>query len=95
MSARVDKEADVLNIRDPRAHALAREVAQATGETMTEAVRKALEERLERLRTRERVSRRERAARLMARGKTFASLPVLDRRSLDEILGYDEVGLPR
>lgn len=85
----------MLNIRDPEAHALAREVAQATGETMTEAVRKALEERLERLRRRDRASRRERAARLMARGRAFASLPVLDSRSPDEILGYDEVGLPR
>jgi len=85
----------VLNIRDPKAHALARKVAQATGETMTEAVRKALEERLERLRRRDQASRRQRAARLMARGKAFASLPVLDPRSPDEILGYDEVGLPR
>lgn len=85
----------MLNIRDPKAHALAREVAQATGETMTEAVRKALEERLERLRRREHASRRERAARLMARGRAFASLSVLDSRTSDEILGYDEVGLPR
>lgn len=85
----------MLNIRDPKAHALAREVAQATGETMTEAVIHALEERLERLRTHDRVSRRERAERLMARGRTFASLPVLDPRSPDEILGYDEAGLLR
>lgn len=85
----------MLNIRDPKVHALAREVAQTTGETMTEAVKKALEERLERLRSRDQASRRQRAARLMARGKAFASLPVLDPRSPDEILGYDEVGLPR
>ena len=38
-----------LNIKDERAHALARELAAATGESMTEAVRVALEERLQRV----------------------------------------------
>lgn len=37
---------------------------------------------------------RQRAAALMAIGKAFAALPVLDSRSDDEILGYDEHGLP-
>ncbi len=31
---------------------------------------------------------------LMEIGKRFAALPVLDTRSDDEILGYDETGLP-
>lgn len=84
-----------LNIRDPEAQRLARELAEATGETMTKAVIKALQERLERLQVRQKASRTERAARLMAHGKRFAALPVLDRRSPDEIIGYDEVGLPR
>jgi antitoxin VapB len=84
-----------LNIRDPEAQRLARELAEATGETMTSVVIKALQERLERLRVRQVVSRTERAARLMAHGKRFAALPVLDPRSADEIIGYDEVGLPR
>lgn len=84
-----------LNIRDPEAQRLARELADATGETMTSAVIKALQERMERLRVRQASSRTERAARLMAHGKKFAALPVLDARSADEIIGYDEVGLPR
>jgi antitoxin VapB len=84
-----------LNIRDPRAHELAREVAQATGETMTDAVITALAERLERVRTEHASCRAQRAARLLAHGKAFAALPVLDQRSPDEILGHDEVGLPR
>jgi antitoxin VapB len=84
-----------LNIRDPRAHGLAREVAQATGETMTEAVINALAERLERLRARREWSRKERATRLMAHGQAFSALPVCDPRPLDEILDYDEAGLPR
>jgi antitoxin VapB len=84
-----------LNIRDPEAQRLARELADATGETMTSAVIKALRERLERLRTRQTIGHAERAARLMAHGKRFAALPVLDARSPDEIIGYDEIGLPR
>jgi antitoxin VapB len=84
-----------LNIRDPRAHQLAREVAQTAGETMTEAVVTALAERLERLRAEQALCRTRRAARLLAHGKTFSALPVLDSRPLDEILDYDEVGLPR
>jgi antitoxin VapB len=84
-----------LNIRDPEAQRLARELAAATGETMTRAVIRALQERLERLRARQRGSRAERAARLMAHGKRFAALPVLDPRAPDEIIGYDGAGLPR
>ena len=84
-----------LNIRDPEAQRLARELAEATGETMTRVVIKALQERLERLRVRQEISRTERAARLMAHGKRFAALPVLDPRSSDDIIDYDEVGLPR
>ena len=83
-----------LNIRDPRARELAREVAQTTGETMTEAVVTALAERLERLRTEQASCRAQRAARLLAHGRTFAALPFVDPRPLEEILGYDEVGLP-
>jgi antitoxin VapB len=84
-----------LNIRDPKAQRLARALADATGETMTRAVIRALEERLERMRLAQEQSRAERATRLMAHGRRFAALPVLDSRSPDEIIGYDEVGLPR
>jgi len=38
-----------LNIKDPQTDALARELAQTTGETITEAVTVAVRERLERL----------------------------------------------
>ena len=62
---------------------------------MTRAVIEALRERLERLRVRQRVSRAERAARLVAHGKRFAALPLSDPRSPVEIVGYDKLGLPR
>ena len=50
---------------------------------------------MERLRMRQEISRTERAVRLIAHGGSFAALRVADRRSPDEIIGYDEVGLPR
>jgi antitoxin VapB len=84
-----------LNIRDPRARELAHEGAQTTGESMTEAVVTALAERLAPLRTERASCRAQRAARLLAHARAFAALPVVDPRPLDEILAYDEMGMPR
>ena len=82
-----------LNIRNPEAERLAVELARQTGESKTEAVTKALRDRLARLR-RER-TRRRLADELEEIAEHCASLPVLDGRRADAILGYDEVGLPR
>jgi antitoxin VapB len=82
-----------LNIRNPEAERLATELAKQTGETKTEAVTKALRDRLARVR-RDR-SRRRLADELEEIAAHCASLPVLDARPADEILGYDEHGLPR
>ena len=81
-----------LNIRNRRTEELAETLARLTGETKTEAVTRALQDRLERL-------RRERSGRSLARelddiALHCASLPVLDERDDDEIIGYDERGLP-
>ena len=81
-----------LNIRNPEAEKLAEELARHTGETKTEAVTKALRDRLARVR-RER-SRRRLADELEEIAKHCASLPVWDARPADEILGYDAHGLP-
>ena len=81
-----------LNIRHAETERLASELAEMTGETKTMAVREALRDRLERLR-RER-SGRTLAAELNAIGLHCSSQPLLDSRSPDEILGYDETGLP-
>jgi antitoxin VapB len=83
-----------LSIRDPKTDRLARELAALTGETMTGAIRVALEQRLERERRRRQaeIERRRRAVDAIV--ERFARLPVLDDRSEDEILGYDEHGLP-
>jgi antitoxin VapB len=82
-----------LNIRNPEAERLAAELARQTGESKTEAVTKALRDRLMRVR-RER-TRRRLADELEEIAEHCAGLPVLDHRPAEEILGYDETGLPR
>lgn len=81
-----------LSIKHPEADRLARELANETGEGLTEAVIVALRERLFRTRV---AHQRGLAAELLRIGKECAALPVLDRRSPDEILGFGDDGLPR
>jgi antitoxin VapB len=81
-----------LNIKDRATEQCVRELAALTGEGLTTAVRKAAEERLQRVR-RDRAAG-SLAAELVAIGARCAALPDLDRRGADEILGYDEHGLP-
>jgi len=83
-----------LSLKDAETDRLAREVAKLTGESLTEAVRKALAERLERERHR-RGETMSLAERLDALAEECAALPDRDSRSPDEIIGYDEHGLPR
>ena len=82
-----------LNIRHAETERLAAELARETGETKTEAVTKALRDRLTRVR-RDRTAGRGLAHDLNDIGRRCAALPVLDERAPDEILGYDERGLP-
>jgi antitoxin VapB len=63
------------------------------GETVDDAVVTALRERL--ARTRERSRGENHPGELLAIGRECASLPDYDMRSADEILGYDESGVPR
>ena len=80
-----------LNIKDAETDQLARRLASLTGESITVAVRTALRERIEReQRTRGKASVEE----LLAIARRIAEAPNLDDRSDDEILGYDERGLP-
>lgn len=82
-----------LSIKDPEADRLARELAERTGETLTQAVVTALRERLARETGRTRsIPLRDELAAIRQR---CAALPVLDERSDEEILGYDDRGLPR
>jgi antitoxin VapB len=78
-----------LYVKNPEAHRLAEQLAKQMGVTITEAVIRALEEK----------------ARPMPKPidwkkvdaicAEIAALPVLDPRTPDEIIGYDEFGFPR
>jgi antitoxin VapB len=81
-----------LHIRNAEADRLARQLAQRTGESLTDAIVQSLRERLDRHPERARPT--DLAAELLAIGRQCASLPQLDTRSADEILGYDDHGLP-
>lgn len=82
-----------LSVKAPEADRLAREVAARTGETLTEAVVVALRERLVRLRGRGR--RRPLRDELSDIAVRCAALPTLDDRAPNDLLDYDERGLPR
>jgi len=82
-----------LSIKSPEADRLARQLADTTGETITDAVIVAMRERLVR-EERKRESRQQLVEDLMAIANHRASLPVLDHRTEDEIMGWDENGLP-
>lgn len=78
-----------LNIKDDVTDRLARELARLTGESITLALRRAIEERLA-------VERRRRRnasdlSDIIRRGRARA---ILDHRSEAEILGLGEDGLP-
>lgn len=80
------------NIKDPQAHELAAALAKATGESMTRAVVRALEERLERIRQQQQAQAT--AAELLAIGARCAAS--LTGKPADHAgLLYDELGLPK
>jgi antitoxin VapB len=81
-----------LNIRNKQTEQLATALAKLTGETKTEAVTKALRERLDRTR-RTRMKRRLRDE-IEEIAVHCAALPVLDGRHADDIIGYDRHGIP-
>jgi antitoxin VapB len=82
-----------ISLKDPETDRLARQVAKLTGETLTEAVRRSLAERLKREQLKQGHNPRL-ADKLERLVQSFSALPVLDDRTPDEILGYDENGLP-
>jgi antitoxin VapB len=84
--------AKVLNIKNQHAYDLASQLAELKGESLTEAVVKSLQERLDRewLKPKDDIVQR-----LLAIGERLASAPTCDDRTPDEIIGYDEYGVPR
>lgn len=82
-----------LNIKDEQTHELAKELASLTGESMTAAVREAVRERLERVRS---APKERLAERLIKIGKECAAHLREPYKSMnvDDLL-YDENGLPK
>ncbi len=82
-----------MSIKSVDVERLAREIAARTGESLTGAIHKALEERLDRLKG----ARRSQilADQLDEILRRVDEMPDIDSRTPDEIIGYDELGLPR
>ena len=79
-----------LNIKNPEASRLAKEIAEQTGESITTVVTESLRERLARL------SQRKLAERLMGIGEQFSSRMSEETRKLDvDKFLYDDSGLPK
>ena len=82
------KRPQTLYIKNPVAHRLAEQLATQMGVTITEAVIRALQDKV---RQAPKPIDRQKIDAMCAR---IAALTVLDPRSPDEIIGYDEFGLP-
>jgi antitoxin VapB len=82
-----------LSIKNDTTERLARQIASATGESLTEAIHKALEERWQQLATKRRSGIL--AGQIEDLLRRVDAMPTLDSRTEDEILGYDEHGMPR
>ena len=82
-----------LNIKSAEARRLASELAELTGASLTDAVTEALRESLAQER-RSRASPDGVADKLLALAREISKYPIKDHRTADEILGYDENGLP-
>lgn len=82
-----------LSIKDPETERLARSLALLTGENITTATKRAIEERLRR------VGGQSRKAALLEDlaeiRQRWSKMRVVDGRTPEDILGYDENGLPR
>jgi antitoxin VapB len=82
-----------LNIKNEKTHRLVRELARATGESMTTAVEKAVQERLNRVRKK---NGKDFVERILEIGRECAPLWKEPYRSMDHgDLLYDEKGLPK
>lgn len=81
-----------LSIKNPETDRLAHQLADATGESVTEAVTTAIRDRLQAIAPRAHRARLLHDIRQIQ--ELVASLPDRDTRSPDDIIGYDDFGLP-
>jgi len=78
-----------LYVKNPSAHRLAEQISKRRGITLSDAVIRALEYQIQQ------GGRPLNRAKLDALCARIGALPVLDTRSPEEILGYDDFGIPR
>ena len=81
-----------ISIKNDHTERLARELARETGESLTTAITRALEERLARIESRRSPADKLALARVALR--RMDALPVIDDRGVNEIMGYDRYGVP-
>ncbi len=79
------------NVKNDETDRLVRELTELTGESLTEAITEAVRQRLDRER---RLRAAAGTATISAAIARLRTMPVLDDRTADEILGYDDHGLP-
>jgi antitoxin VapB len=94
-----------LNIKDPETHKLAQSLAKETGESMTDAVRQAIRERLERVRHEQKRDHLQQAEKEVRRkADMLAALREISAQTAELLKGppldhaellYDEHGLPK
>jgi antitoxin VapB len=82
-----------LSIKNEKVERLTRKLASVTGESLTDVILTALEERWRRLKSQRR--NHSLSGQVEDLLRRVDNLPNLDSRSADEIIGYDEQGLPR
>jgi antitoxin VapB len=82
-----------LNIKNAEAYELAAEIAQLQGGSLTDAVVGAL--RREAARARKASDRESYVRRLLAHGERYMALPDRAVGTPEELIGYDENGLPK
>lgn len=81
-----------ISIKNPQTEQLARELASLTKTSLTDTIHEAVADRLARV-------KREKSGRSMAEdlqeiAERYSRLPVVSTMTEDEILGYDEFGIP-
>ena len=81
-----------ISIKSAETERLARQLAERTGESITDAVETAVRERLDRLRAAAEFEHY--AAPVRRVQQRIRERPVLDARTADEIVGYDALGVP-
>mgnify|MGYP001450413030 CR=1 FL=1 len=81
-----------LSIRNEKTEKLARDLAAESGETITGAITRALEECLDRLH--HRANTQENLEEILKISKRCSAIPDKSQRSADGILGYDRFGVP-